>query len=179
VFSRLHRTIGLANVPELHSEIGGDAPETSLVAELFGERLGIEEVVKRSPWFAERDEAVTKVEPKLDASIQRRAALGQASEGDQSLLEVPSRLAISRSGRRLGPALMKVSDRLVPCLAVNRVVGQPFNVFGQPVGIEPLDGLHDLAMEGASPVLEQTAIGDLVGRACLKVYSRSGNRVVS
>ena len=48
------------------------------------------------------------------------------------------------------------------------MVGKPVDVLGQPVGIEPLDGLHDPAMEGAPPVLEQTAIGHVVGQGMLE-----------
>ena len=43
-------------------------------------------------------------------------------------------------------------------------MGQFFDVLGQPVGIEPLDGRHNLAMKGAPSVMEQTAIGYLVGQ---------------
>ena len=59
------------------------------------------------------------------------------------------------------------------------MVGEPLDVLGQPVGIEPLDGLDDPRVQGAPPLLEQAAVGDLVGSACLNVYSRSGKSVVS
>ena len=41
-------------------------------------------------------------------------------------------------------------------------------MLGQPVGIEPLDGLHDPTMQRAPPLLEQTAIGHVVGQGMLE-----------
>ena len=47
-------------------------------------------------------------------------------------------------------------------------MGQPLDVLSQPVGIEPLDGLDDPAMEGAPPVREQAAVGHLAGERVLE-----------
>ena len=38
----------------------------------------------------------------------------------------------------------------------------------QPVGVEPLDGLRDLTMERAPPVLKETPVGDVVGQGVLE-----------
>jgi len=48
------------------------------------------------------------------------------------------------------------------------VVGQPVDMLDQAVRIEPLDRLRDPAMEGATSVLEQTAVGHLVGEGVLE-----------
>ena len=48
------------------------------------------------------------------------------------------------------------------------MVGQPFDVLGQPVGVGPLNGLHDPAVEDAPPVLEQAAVGHVVGHRVLE-----------
>src|SRR5262245_3012019 len=48
------------------------------------------------------------------------------------------------------------------------MVGQPVDVLSQPVGVEPLDGLYDPAVESTPPVLEQAAISDFVGQGMLE-----------
>ena len=53
-------------------------------------------------------------------------------------------------------------------------MGQPFDVLGQPVGIEPLDGRHDLTMESAPPILEQTPVGHIVGEGMLEGVLKIG-----
>ena len=52
--------------------------------------------------------------------------------------------------------------------APKRMVGQPLDLVGQAVGIEPLDGFDDPGVEGAPPLLEQAAVGDLVGQRMLE-----------
>ena len=98
----------------------------------------------------------------------RLAGLGEVGQRRQRLLEVCDRLAVGRARERLGAGLPEVGDGLSHSFAPERMVGQPVDVLGQPVGIEPLDGLHDPAVEGAPPVLEQAAVGDLVGEGVLE-----------
>ena len=38
----------------------------------------------------------------------------------------------------------------------------------EPIGIEALDGRHDLAVEAAAPVLQQAPVGHLVGEGVLE-----------
>ena len=45
---------------------------------------------------------------------------------------------------------------------------QPLDLFDQSVGIQPFDGLDDVVVEGAPPLLEEAAIGDLVGESMLE-----------
>ena len=48
------------------------------------------------------------------------------------------------------------------------MVRQPFDLFRHMVGGEPLDGLHDLGMQGAPPLLEEPAVCHLVGEGMLE-----------
>jgi hypothetical protein len=48
------------------------------------------------------------------------------------------------------------------------VVGQPLHVLGQAVGVQCLDGLHNLPMYGTPPLVEQAAVGDLVRERVLE-----------
>ena len=48
------------------------------------------------------------------------------------------------------------------------MVGQPFDLLGQPVGIERLDGLDDAGVQRPPPLLQQAAVGHLVGEGVLE-----------
>jgi hypothetical protein len=43
------------------------------------------------------------------------------------------------------------------------MVGEPFDLVGQALRVEPFDGLHDAAVEGTPPFLQQAPIGHLMG----------------
>src|SRR5262245_45818611 len=90
------------------------------------------------------------------------------SERSQRLLEVRKRFAKRRTCEGLGPCLPEVRHRLRPHLASERMVGKLLDMLRLSIRIEPLDFLHDLAMESAPPILEQTAIGHLVGESMLE-----------
>src|SRR3954466_2834810 len=83
----------------------------------------------------------------------------EAPQGYQGLLEVRDRLAIRRARLRFEPRLPRISDRLVPHLAAEGMVGEPLEVLGQAVGVPALDGLHDLSVQRAPALPEQAAVG--------------------
>ncbi len=45
---------------------------------------------------------------------------------------------------------------------------QAFDLFGHPISSERLEGLDDAGMQRPPPLLEQTAVGDLVGESVLE-----------
>ena len=102
------------------------------------------------------------------ACRHRAAVSGRCAEGRQRLLEAADGLPVGRAAERLGAGLAEIGDRLLPHLAAERVVREPLDVLGEPVGVEPLDGLDDPGVEGAPPLLEQAAVGDLVGEGVLE-----------
>src|SRR5262249_14164750 len=68
-----------------------------------------------------------------------------------------------RARNGLLSGLSEIRGSLLPPLRPEGMMAQAVDVLPQPIGIESLDGRHDLAVETATPVLEQTPIGDLVG----------------
>ena len=56
-------------------------------------------------------------------------------------------------GERLGAGLPQVRDRLLPYLALESMVRQALDLFGQPIGVERLDSFHKPGMECALAVL--------------------------
>src|SRR5262245_35462590 len=90
------------------------------------------------------------------------------SERSQRLLEVRKRFAEGRACEGLGPGLPEVGHRLRPDLTPECMVSELLDVLSQPIGIVPLEGLHDLAVQRAPPILEQTAVGHLVSESMLE-----------
>src|SRR5215813_1178039 len=90
------------------------------------------------------------------------------TERRQRLLEAAHRLPIGRA--RLCPeaSLIEVGNRLLPCLALKRVMAQTLDLFGQALGIERLDRVDDLGMELTPPVVEHAPVGDIVGERMLE-----------
>lgn len=85
--------------------------------------------------------------------LERIAALGQMFERFQRMLVSGHRLPIRRSLDPLGASLAEIGHRLLPALAAEGVVGEPVNLFGQPVGVERLHGFQDPGMKRAASLL--------------------------
>src|SRR5262249_21994889 len=77
-------------------------------------------------------------------------------------------LSESRTRERLDTGLPTVRHGLVPDLAPQGMLGQPFHLLGQTVGIEPFTGFDDAGVEGMSPLLQKTTVGHLVGEGMLE-----------
>ena len=89
-------------------------------------------------------------------------------EGTERLLEVPHGLAVGRPRQGLLPRLPAVRQGLVPHLAPQGMVRQAFDLLGHPVPSERLQGLDDAGMQRPPPLLEQAAVGHLVGQGVLE-----------
>jgi hypothetical protein len=59
------------------------------------------------------------------------------------------------------------------------MMSESFNVFGQTVGVEPLDDVHDLPMKGAPLLDQKTSIGDLVRERVLEGVLEVGKQAGS
>src|SRR5262249_22541942 len=89
-------------------------------------------------------------------------------EGAERLLEVPHGLAVGRPRHGLLSGLPEVHQGLVPHVALQGVMRQAFDLLGHAVPSERFEDLDDLGMEHPPPLLEQTAVGYLVGEGVLK-----------
>ena len=96
------------------------------------------------------------------------ALLRQMREGTERLLEVPHGLAVGRPRHGLLPGLPAVRQGLVPHFAPQGMVGQAFDLLGHPVPGERLQGLDDAGMQRPPPLLQEAAVGHLVGEGVLE-----------
>ena len=78
--------------------------------------------------FSETDEAGAQVEMQVDGVLNRGRALGKPLEDDKRPLEVRHRLAVRGAGQRTRSRKTEVSERLLPDLAFERMMGETFNV---------------------------------------------------
>ena len=79
------------------------------------------------------------------ASTRVSPALGQVREGLEGLLEGGHRLAERGAVPGPGAGLLAVGHGLVPHLAPQGMVRQPFDLLGHPLGRERLKGLDKAA----------------------------------
>ena len=108
--------------------------------------------------------ALRRSKPQINGLFQRLAALGEMCQGRQRLLKIRHGLTVRRARHCSAPGLPAVGQRLVPHLAPHGMVRQPFDLLGQAVRVEPFEGLDNAPMQRPPPLLEQTAVGHLVGQ---------------
>jgi len=53
-------------------------------------------------------------------------------------------------------------NRLLPERTAERVVGKTLKMLGEPLGVEGFDRLDERGVEGATAVVEQAPVGDVV-----------------
>src|SRR6516164_4858643 len=103
------------------------------------------------------------VEVEFDCSRLPLGLLREMLERLERLLETGRRLPMGRALRRLPSGLVEEDHRLLPRLAPERVISQTLHVLREPLGVEAFDGFDDPGMEGAPALLQETAVGDLMG----------------
>src|SRR6266540_4409859 len=89
-------------------------------------------------------------------------------QSTERLLEVPYGLAVGRARHSLLSCLPAVRQGLVPHLPSQSVMGQAFDLLGHLVPRKRLEGNDDASMEHPPTLLEETAIGHLVGEGVLE-----------
>src|SRR5437867_3385763 len=68
----------------------------------------------------------------------------------------------------LSAGLTKIGNRPIPHFSPKGVVREPFNLAGEAVGVERLDGVHNMGMESTPLFIEQAAVGDFLRERVLK-----------
>ena len=149
------------------------------VVEGFRESLGLTQRRQDTPRVARREERQAQGEPEIDGLLARGTRLRQMQKGAERLLEEPHGLAVGRPRQSLLPRLPAVRQGLVPHLPPQGMVGQAFDLLGHPLSGEGFEGLDDPRVQGAPPLLEETAVGHLVGEGVLEGVCALGKSRVS
>ena len=119
-----------------------------IVGASLGEGGGFAEVIENPRVLSELPQRIAKrIEAKINGALERRAVIRKMPQSGQRLLAGCHDLPERGPCHRLCCRLLGIQHGLVPHLAACGVVRQPFDLFGQSLGIESLDGFHDLAVE--------------------------------
>src|SRR5206468_13004769 len=118
--------------------------------------------------LAERVERGAEVEAEVEGLGDRVGILWQPPERVERLLEAGSRLAVGRAHESLGAGLAQVAHRLVPDLALPRVVRQPLYVLGQAIGVQALERGCHRGVKIAPALPQQAGVGHVVGERVLE-----------
>ena len=145
------RAVMVPHCREMPAHIGGGPPQPRLVVEGLGEGCRLTEGVEHLPDVSEYQERRPQVESEVDGLLLRGTALREMREGCQGLLDARHNLSQGRTRERLGTGLPTVRHGLVPDLASEGMLRQPFCLLGQPVGIELFAGFDDAGVQGPAP----------------------------
>src|SRR5919197_6001751 len=89
-------------------------------------------------------------------------------EGTERLLEVSHGLTVGRPRHDFLSCLSAVREGLLPYLASQGVVREPFALVCHLLPSKDLQGLDDTGMEHPPPLLQETAIGHFVSQGVLE-----------
>src|SRR5262249_22351856 len=123
-----------------------------LVGEGGSEGGSLAAMLERLPDVTELPEHIPEIDAEVDGLLLRGAALREMREGGQGLLDARYSLVWGGPRHSLGPSLPPVRDGLVPHLTLEGMLGQPFRLLGETVGIEPFAGCDDAGMQRPPPL---------------------------
>ena len=147
---------------------GRDAAQPFLVSEIPGTDLGGPVMLENAVDACERLQGRAQVEPQVERLLLPLASLGKMLDGHQRILVRRHGLLERRARDGLVSSLPEVRGSRLPPLRPEGMMPQTLGVLPEPVGIEALDRRHDLAVQAAAPVLEETPVGYLVGKGVLE-----------
>ena len=164
----LDRPIRVAHQPEVIRHECRHLAQAALVVQGSPQLFRLPEEFQDARELAERLEGVAQVESQVDGVLGPLPALGQTREGVEGLLAVRDRLPVRAPAVRLHAGLPEVSVGLRPHGALERVVGEPFHMLGETLGIRALERLYDLRVELAPRLGEEAPVRDFVGERVLE-----------
>ena len=104
------------------------------------------------------------------------ALLWQMWESAKRLLEVPHGFAMGRLRHSLLPCLPAIHQGLIPHFALQRMIGQTFDLLGHPISGKRLKGCNDTGMQHPPLLQQEAAIGHLVRQGVLEGVFRLGKQ---
>jgi hypothetical protein len=107
-------------------------------------------------------------EPEIDSLFACIALLWQMREGTERLLEGPHGLTVGRPRQGLLPRLPTVRQGLVPHFPPQGMVAQTFDLLSHLLPSKRFEDFDDTRVQGAPPLLEETAVSHLVGEGMLE-----------
>ena len=138
------------------------------LTESLGKGFGGTQVFKEPFVVAKDQECIAQVKAQVDGLFEQLAALRQMLHGKQRPLKPDHGLLVSRACHRLGTRLPEISERLVPYLPLEGMVGKRLDLVGETVGIARFNRLNSAGVQGAPPVAQETCVRHLVSQGVLE-----------
>ena len=139
-----------------------------MITQPLGELFRLGKIPEDWREIAHRMQRVAQIESGIHRLLQGRSVLGEMRDDVQRLLEVGDRLSMRRAGGRSGARSAQIAHRLRPRLAPQGVVGEQLDLLRAPPAVQPLEGLHDPAVQLPTPVLEEAAVRHLMRQRVLE-----------
>ena len=104
----------------------------------------------------------------LDLLEECSASLGHVRQGVDGLLVQLDHLPMGRASAGLVASEAGVADGLLPQLCTMRVVRQGLELLVEAIAVDGFEDVHHSRVKRAATVVEQAAVGDLVGERVLE-----------
>ncbi len=174
--SVLDRLARLALEVVVVDQIGVDAGQARLVAQIAGEPLGLARNRQHVVEPAQLEERRPQVQAKVDRLLERLPRFRQSLERGERVLEGLDRLAVRRVQHRALADLPVVDEGLRPDLAPRRVKRELVDVARAAVVVQPLDCFHDPRVQNAPLLPEQARVGDVARERALEAVHDVGEK---
>ena len=133
-----------------------------LVSKVARQRLRFTQVQKRALEVPEGIERGAKFKPNIYRVPKLLGSICQPIDRVDSLFEKHNGLAVGRPASGLRCGLTKILDCFTPLITAHGMIPEAFDMLGQAVGIKRFDGLHDSAVEHATPLQKHAFIRHLM-----------------
>ena len=167
VLAALDGAVVVPYLPEIVAHIGGDPPQPRLVVEGLGEGFRLTEVVEHLPEFSELPERIPQVEPEVDRLLHRDAALREMRKGCKACSKHATASRRAERANALAPACRQYATALSQS-SPRKACWASRSTCSASRSAEPFDGVDNPGVQGSPPLLEQAAVGHLVGQGVLE-----------
>ena len=162
------RRFEVLHLPECLGYLIVDACQAAVIRQPCGEWFRGTQMGEPLLPLGKRDPCRGQITVEIDGLLHCGAVCREMGQGLQRLFPVPHGFPVGGSDERPGPRLPAVPEGFVPHLPPQGMVGQLVDLLGRPVAGQRLEHAHNLGMQYPPPLLEQAAIGDLVGESMLE-----------
>ncbi len=147
-----------------------DSTAPAIVAQPLSQSLGLAQALQQRLDVPKLGQHRPQLETSVESLLQHGLALRQRLNDPQRLLEPGPGVLKRPTSYRLQAGLSEVGYRSVSQSAALGVMGKPLDLLAQTIPVEHLDRVDDPRVQGAPPLLQQAAVGDLVReRMCKRV----------
>ena len=153
---------------ECRGYTAADLSQAALILQSCGDRFRVAQGRQYLLPFSERDQRLVEVTTQIDGLLEHRTFWREVDQRLQRLCKAPRGFPVGGPGERFRPRLSAVGESLVPHFAPHGVVRQASDLLTYLAPSKRFQGRDDAGMQRPPPLLEETAVGHLVGQGMRK-----------